>query len=285
MKNFIMLAGIALTITAAEILQNFMTGTNNNISEVGYGLLSNTLTVMVLGLFAINSYQRGFKLSLSIWIIYFGIFVTMMVDTAMMSHEFSDLVMHTLPTAFVTSIILAPGIVYLLGKWKNNEEPVEEPQNSRSVNGWIWRIILADLLYFIIAGIAGIILFASITGIDEFYKDKLPPIATMLLVQSLFRVPILIFISIIVITGLKLSTAKKSIIAGLTLSILLGIAPLIRPSEIIPDNIRYGHIVEAGISLFLYGLVLGYLLNIRSKGNETSVVNMGSENMRASNIK
>ncbi|MDH3246483.1 MAG: hypothetical protein OEM26_17820, partial [Saprospiraceae bacterium] len=118
-----------------------------------------------------------------------------------------------------------------------------------------------------------------------FYKDKLPPIATMLLVQSLFRVPILIFISIIVITGLKLSTAKKSIIAGLTLSILLGIAPLIRPSEIIPDNIRYGHIVEAGISLFLYGLVLGYLLNIRSKGNETSVVNMGSENMRASNIK
>jgi len=275
MRNFIILVGIALSLTASEILQNFIMGVNNNISEVGYGLLSNILTVLVLGLFAIYSHQRGLKLSFSLWIIYFGVFATMVVDTAMMSQEFFDVVMDTLPTAFVTSIILAPGIVYLLGKWNNNEQPVDGPKNDRSLIGWIWRIILADLLYFIIAGIAGIILFASIDGINEFYKDKLPPISTMLLVQSLFRVPILILISIIVIKGLQLSTEKKSIITGLTLSILLGIAPLIRPSEIIPDNIRYGHVVEAGISLFLYGLILGFLLNIRSKKNEITVANNG----------
>ncbi len=268
MKNFVRLIVIALLLTIVEILQNVLTGTSNSISYVGYGLLSNTLTVMVLGLFAINSHQRGIKLSFSIWAIYFGIFGTMVVDTAMMSQEFTDLVLETLPMAFITSTILAPGLVYVLGKWKSDEELTNKTTKKRFVFGWIWRIIAADLLYFIIAGVAGIILFVSIPGIEEFYKDKLPPMSTMLTVQFFFRVPLLILISIIVMRGLQLSTVKKSIITGLTLSILLGIAPLIRPSEIIPDNIRYGHVIEAGISLFLYGLVLGFLLDIRSKRND-----------------
>ena len=47
---------------------------------------------------------------------------------------------------------------------------------------------------------------------------------------------------------------------GLTLSIVGGIAPLIVPNAFLPTVVRYAHIVEVGVSNFLFGLFAGWLL-------------------------
>lgn len=50
-------------------------------------------------------------------------------------------------------------------------------------------------------------------------------------------------------------------------SIIGGIAPLILPGSEMPAYIRIGHSFEVGISNFLYGLLLGYLLNQKVKNS------------------
>jgi hypothetical protein len=59
----------------------------------------------------------------------------------------------------------------------------------------------------------------------------------------------------------KLSKLKKAVLIGLIFSILGGIAPLILPNEVMPLNLRMGHLFEVGISNFLYGFLLGYILS------------------------
>jgi hypothetical protein len=53
---------------------------------------------------------------------------------------------------------------------------------------------------------------------------------------------------------------SAALLAGLTLSILGGVAPLIVPNPYMPVDIRIPHLFETGISNFLYGALAGFVL-------------------------
>lgn len=93
----------------------------------------------------------------------------------------------------------------------------------------------------------------------DFYKDKIPPIDVMILTQFP-RGLIFVTVAILMLRTSTLSLMKKAILIGLTYAILGAIAPLIPPNELMPANIRLVHGFEVGISNFLYGILLSYLL-------------------------
>ena len=99
-------------------------------------------------------------------------------------------------------------------------------------------------------------------------KDKIPPFDLVIPTQIL-RGLIFVAIAILILRTSKLNTLKSAVLIGAIFSVLGGIAPLIPPNEHMPGFIRLGHGFEVGISNFLYGFVLGFLLN-QSQGKRLS---------------
>jgi hypothetical protein len=99
----------------------------------------------------------------------------------------------------------------------------------------------------------------------EFYNDKMPPFILIIKTNLLIRGFIFVGIAILILRTLDLTSTQKAILIGLIFSILGGIAPLIPPTELMPGYVRIGHGFEVGISNFLYGFVLGYLLEQKNE--------------------
>jgi hypothetical protein len=157
----------------------------------------------------------------------------------------------------IIAFLFAPIFVYIFDKWDGLATTLSF--KSRSVFGWTWRVFLGVFLYLIFYLTAGMILQSVYPGLMDFYKDKIPPFDVMIFTQFP-RGLLFAFIAILIMRTLNLSMLKKAVFVGLVFSVLGAIAPLIPPNELMPNNIRIVHGIEVGISNFLYGLVLSYLL-------------------------
>lgn len=250
--------GLSILLYGWEIVFGLITGVDINYSHFHFALISNLLVVLLFAYIIRNSNFSGAKLSLLIWLVFFTSYGTIMIDTAMMI-DFSDTITIDLLGGFISSLFFIPLLVFILGKWNPQESSVESEMIRHSFLGWFWRLVVGDISYFLIAAPAGIILFANVPGLAEFYEGKLPADEILFIVHLLIRVPLLMGAVVILINVLNTSRLSKAITAGATLSVLLGLSPLIRPTEFIPDAFRYGHLIEASSSLLIFGFVLGYL--------------------------
>ncbi len=263
------IAGASIGLTVLEIVHFLVRGLPMPWADVPWWLLSNLLTITVLGLIVLHSHLRGPRLALSVWVVYTGVYATMIIDAAVMP-GFTDNLVESAVSGLVVSVLLAFGLVILLGRWDTEQgrdtlQATSPKRPRRSVFGWLWRIAAGDVAYMLIGGVAGVILFMVVPGIDEFYEDLLPGPVTLLIVHFLVRVPMLIFVIATIIHSTSLSRVATANLTAVTMSSLLGVAPLVRPVEELPDLFRYGHIVEAGISLLLFGWVLGYLFGYKDE--------------------
>ena len=106
---------------------------------------------------------------------------------------------------------------------------------------------------------AGLILQSTYPDLMSFYEGKIPPPEVMIFTQFP-RALLFVLVAVLMLRTLKLAQIKKAVLIGLVFSIIGGIAPLISPNEFMPGNIRLVHGIEVGISNFLYGMNLAYLL-------------------------
>ena len=136
--------------------------------------------------------------------------------------------------------------------------------SKRSLIGWFWRILVADILYLLLYIIAGFVLTIVYPQLLQFYEGKIPSFDILINTQLFIRGFIFIGIALLMLQTLNISVVKKAILIGLTFAILGGIAPLIPPSELMPAYVRLGHGFEVGISNFIYGILLTLLLKLNS---------------------
>ena len=125
---------------------------------------------------------------------------------------------------------------------------------------WTWRIILGDFLYLFLYAMAGFALVTVYPQLLEFYEGKIPPFELAVKTQLFLRGFIFMSIAIVIFRTAKASKLSKALLIGLAFSVFGGIAPLIQSNELMPAYVRYGHLVEVGISNFVYGFSLAYLL-------------------------
>ena len=235
-------------------------------NEVIYGinvfiwkLLSDLLIVLLLTYYILNSSLRGFKLAVAVFVILFiignfNIIIEAYIFNVTTRKETSIQILH----GFIIAFIASPIFININNKWKGKTDTIFF--KKRSVFSWIWRIVVGIFLYLFLYLTAGFILQATYPELLDFYKDKIPPFDLMIGTQFL-RGLIFVVVAILILRTLKELKSKKAIFIGLVFAILGGIAPLIIPNDLMPHNIRMGHLFEVGSSNFIYGFILAYLLS------------------------
>ncbi|TFG74390.1 MAG: hypothetical protein E4H26_08075 [Flavobacteriales bacterium] len=225
---------------------------------LSYTLLSHFLVVCVLGIYVLHSTLKGIRLALSVIVIYYiiGNF-NLLIEAYIFNVTDRSKTLEEMLQGLFVALFFAPTFVYLLTAWKGQTPQMKF--SGRSIFGWSWRIVIGMFLYLLFYLTAGMILQTTYPGLMDFYKDKIPPIDVMILTQFP-RGLIFVTVAILMLRTSTLSLMKKAILIGLTYSILGAIAPLIPPNELMPSNIRLVHGFEVGISNFLYGILLSYLL-------------------------
>lgn len=234
-----------------------------NLSASLWGLLSNFLIVLALGVYVSFSTFRGIKLSFLVFLIYFiighfNILIEAYIFNVTGRIETSKIMLQ----GFFITLFFAPILVYILNKWEG--ESVLLRFKKRTIFSWIWRVSLGTFLYLIFYFSAGMMLQMSYPELMDFYKDKIPPFHLMILTQFP-RGFLFALTTVLILYTSKLSILKKALLVGLIFSILGAIAPLIPSNDFMPRNIRFVHGIEVGISNFLYGIVLTYLLRQKNE--------------------
>lgn len=223
-----------------------------------WAIVSNVLIVILLGFYVSYSSLRGLKLALSVFFIYYiiGHFNLLIEAYIFNVTDRAETTKEMLQGLFIVSIF-APLFVLLLNKWEGSSEALQF--KKRYVFSWIWRGVIGIFIYLIFYIGAGMILQATYPDLMSFYEGKLPAPDVMIFTQFP-RGLLFVLVAILMLRTLKLPQIKKALLIGLVFSIIGGIAPLIPPSEFMPANIRLVHGIEVGISNFLYGMALAYLL-------------------------
>lgn len=223
-----------------------------------WGMISNIIIVFIMGLYVSNASLRGFKLALSVFLIYYiiGHFNILIEAYIFNVTDRAETTKEILQGFFIVAVF-APLFVLVLNKWEGSSEALQFKR--RSVFSWIWRSILGIFIYLIFYLGAGLILQATYPDLMTFYEGKLPAVDVMILTQFP-RGLLFVIVAILMMRTLKLPQLKRAMIVGLVFSIIGGIAPLISPNEFMPANIRLVHGIEVGISNFLYGMALAYLM-------------------------
>ena len=232
-------------------------------SALGPPVLSSLFVVLALALVAANSHQRGWKLSGTLFVLYFGINQLNTLNEALLfkvglsTHQ----VLQLLAAGFCTALIFTPLLVLILGCWKNSGQEEIKPLVPRSTAGWLGRIVLGDVLYVLCYLIAGM---ATFPFVKDFYAGfKLPGLASVLEMEF-SRGMVYVAAGLAVTIGIKGRRGRAAATLGLAFPILAGVAPLLVHNPYLPDYVRLAHGFEICISNLAYGALLGHILTLKA---------------------
>jgi len=104
---------------------------------------------------------------------------------------------------------------------------------------------------------AGALIFPLV---KDFYASKAMPSLGQLFVTQLLRGQLYVAIVIPLIRRMSGRRREAAVVIGSCFAVLGGLAPLLYSNDFMPASIRLVHAVEAGVSNFLYGVIVAYLL-------------------------
>ena len=253
----------ALGLTVLHFLMELVFGLKMDGSTLLWHLLANLLIVSVLGAYVIHSGYSSKKLVLATFAIFYVIgnfnlvieaFIFEVIDGAVMIKSVLFGIPYTMAGSFL--------VIWVFKRWNTEARPLQTfVPRRRSI--WSGKILLANFLYVIFYLIAGNLVEMLTPGFTEFYQGKLPSMVTFFMTNMFFRGFVFVAIAILIDRSINAHKWTKALLVGLVFSIVGGIAPLIPPSEEMPQFIRVAHAYEVGISNFLYGICI--LLIVRSK--------------------
>lgn len=248
------IAGAALVLVALQALWSHP----QNLAQVGRSILPNLLVVLALALVAAGSRQEGWKLSGTLFILYFGINQLNTLDEALFFKigVNASQGIRLAASGLLMSLIFAPLLVLVLGCWKRPREEVK-PLTARSAANWAGRIVLGDVLYVLCYFFAGLITFPFV---KDFYSGIRLPGPSSILQMEIFRGMVYVAAGLAVVHGMKGERGRAAVSLGLSFPVLAGVAPLLLPNPYLPDYVRLAHGFEIGISNLVYGVLLGYLI-------------------------
>jgi uncharacterized membrane protein (DUF485 family) len=249
------IAGATLALLALQALWN----RPRSLEELGLYVIPDLLIVLALGLVAVSSRQQGWKLSGTFFVVCFGINQLDTLDEALLFKVGlkAPQALRIMGSGLITSLVFAPLLVLILGCWKKSTQEEVGPLVPRSAANWVGRMLLGDLLYVLCYFVAGIIALPFVK--DLYAGIKLPGPASILEVE-IFRGLVYVAAGLAVVHGIRGKPARAAMVLGLSFPILAGVAPLLLPNPLLPDYVRLAHGFEIGISNFVYGILLGYLL-------------------------
>lgn len=121
------------------------------------------------------------------------------------------------------------------------------------------RAVAGTLAYVLVYFVAGMLAWPFLRA---YYETRpMPPVGTVLALQ-IVRGGLLVLLVWWMSRHEPAGRRAAALDAGLALSVIGGIAPLVIPGNpYLPDSIRLVHLVEVGVSNFVFGAVAALLLD------------------------
>lgn len=251
--------GAAAALTLAQMLTQMVAGAllfRGEPTPPGHFILWGLLIHLLTAVFALALAGRlqvaSPRRALLLFLILFGIPANYLAETF-----FFDIgVGRAMLLRIYAMSLLVAGVVALLADRLGRASPVAP--TARTVPAWVPRLAVAALVYVVFYVTAGL---AIVPFIADFYAGRAMPSLPQIVVLQVFRGLGFAAVAWLVVAFTAGARLGRALWAGATLSILGGILPLLSPNPYLPDAVRLAHLVEVGLSNFLFGLVAGWLLS------------------------
>ena len=226
-------------------------------SLLPYVLLSNWLVALVLVRLAERSPAAGVPLLGLLLAVTFGIpalylLETVIFDIGIPQGQLPRLYLQ----AFVTGVGGAALAATAVGKLKRGVPG--EAHDLRAVPLRPGRVALSAFAYVFVYFAAGIMAWPFLR---PYYEGRPMPAGSTVLALQVVRGVLLSLLVWLVARHEARGLRPAALTAGLCLSVVGGIAPLLIPGNpYLPDAARHAHLVEVGISNFLFGVVATFIV-------------------------
>jgi hypothetical protein len=227
--------------------------------SLGWVVLSNLVTAAPLAWLAKRSHLSGPRLAGCLALVFFGVSTFNNMIEALFFHVFGarDCARYLLQGA-VTAVPFSFVLVALMGRMRGTPPGPATIDLPHGAASWAWRLAAADLLYLACYLGAGNVIYP---WVREFYESRSLPAQALIAAMQLFcRGPIFIALMLLIVRMVDGDRWEKAAVAGATLSLVGGFAPLLIPNPYVPDQVRWAHFFEVGISNFIYGAAITWLM-------------------------
>lgn len=221
-----------------------------------WALLTNALVTAALTALAVRSDWCGWKLGAAVAAIPMAIAaVNFLEGTIFLTNthlQWGRIFAFTL----LSSALTIPVWALLFGR-RPNAPGHYNPIESKSAGERTWRFLLSDFSYLFLYYLAGMIIFPFVK--DFYATQHLPSPGTIVALQLLIRGPVFVVLCLAMTRMLGLSRTAGALVVGAVFTLLSGVAPLIMPSPVFPDSVRWVHFCEVTSSNFVFGAIVAWL--------------------------
>ena len=228
-------------------------------------LVSHLLTIGVLAYPTVRSRWYGTQLASAIFVVYFGVNyfmvfsrVVLMAPEAMPPSEAALMVAH----GFLVSLLFSFVLVALMGKMHERQTVAESTRLHLPVSEWLWKLAVCAGALVLMHALSS--RFFWPLGLQAYYERVgVRPLEQRLIIEA-GRGLLLVAFLLPVVKMLKGDRLDAAMACALLLSVLGSVAGLIIPStRAVSDGLRIMLLLEGGLTLFIYGFLVGYLFSRR----------------------
>lgn len=244
-------------------------------SEAGTTLLAlfivSLITAAIWTYVVLRSRWSGWKLILTVFIVYFGVSTVMsQIETAYFVTRLPPGMLRRLFLAgLIIAAVFAPLAVLILGRARSHETS-EHTRLSMPVSTWILKLVLIVIAYLFLYFTFGYVFAWRNPTVREYYGGN-DPAGFLSHITSLIRNEPMLFVlqavRALLWAGLGVPIIKMMKgewwHAGFAVALLFGVfmtAPLLLPNTLMPEEVRMAHLLETSTSNFLFGWLIVVLL-------------------------
>ena len=259
----IVLAWIALL--AAQMVAGMVIHVQTSaVPNIMYWLaLSNAVVVLALGIAALRSDWRDWKLAAALFFMPAAIATVNMIEGVLFlpnAHmDWSHLIELTLVGYAIAAILW-------LAIFRGAEVPhslVDAPLPHRSVGQIVGRLVVCSASYVFLYFLAGTIIFPYVR--DFYATQHIPGPLQIVALQFFLRGPVFILVCLVLLRMFRLPHLTGALATGLAFTLVSGVAPLIMPNGVFPDAVRWVHFGEVTSSNFVFGFIVGWVWGHRQR--------------------
>jgi hypothetical protein len=228
------------------------------LSNVVYWtLLSNALVVASLGLVAVRSDWRGWRLGAAMAGIPLAISCLNGIEGVVFLTNIGMDWRRFFAYMIVSAILIMPVWMVLFGKRTDVGQRHFHPIAMKSTAEKLWKFLVSDVAYAFFYLGAGTIVFPYVK--DYYATQHLPAMSSLIALQLLLRGPLFIVICLVLVRMLGLRGLRGALAVGAVFTLLSGVTPLLLPNPYMPDAVRWAHMCEVTSSNFVFGAMMAWL--------------------------
>jgi hypothetical protein len=213
------------------------------------------ITVAVLVYPAMHSSLSGWRLFLALFLALFGLNVLLLnIEGALFLFITPEQLTSIVLMSTLANALLAALMVYAFGREPVAADPTGEKQHSAVK--WGLRILLVAICYMLLYFTAGLLI---IPYVKEFYETQHIPAGAWFIPFQVLRGLGYVLFTLYLVRSIVCSRWRCSLSMGLLFPVIAGVAGLLSPNGIMPDHVRYWHMLEIGWSNLVFGMVVGWV--------------------------